>query len=93
MAARSTNGGAGSTRRNGSRRPSARKRNHAPTPKAAAIVRLVGALVDGLGARGRILLGRRITSTMVDTYGKRGRPLPRWVRDLIDYYGPGPRGS
>jgi hypothetical protein len=56
-------------------------------------VRLVGALVDGLGARGRILLGRRITSTMVDTYGKRGRPLPRWVRDLIDYYGPGPRGS
>jgi predicted alpha/beta-hydrolase family hydrolase len=91
MAARSTN--SSSTRRNGSRRPSATQRNHAPTPKAAAIVRLVGALVDGLGARGRTRLGRRITSMMVDTYDKRGRPLPRWVRDLIAYYGPGPRGS
>ncbi len=25
---------------------------------------------------------------MADAYGRRGRPLPRWVSDFIAYYAP-----
>lgn len=51
-------------------------------------MRLIDALVDRLGVRGRARLGRGVATLMADVYGTLDRPLPRWVSDLIAYYAP-----
>lgn len=80
--------GARAARRKQSRRPLATRPQEPATAKAAALVRLIDALVDGLGARGGARLGRGIATLLVGAYGRRGQPPPRWVSDLVAYYAP-----
>jgi hypothetical protein len=89
---RSQRAGAGTARRTPSRRLRAPRPEVGATSKVGEIVRLIEALVDGLGARGRTRLGRGIGTLLLDAYGGRGQKPPRWVRELIAVYTPRTNG-
>ena len=79
------------TRRTSAPRPSATQ--HASHPKVVEIVRLVEALSDSLGSHDGVLIGRGIARLLVDAYGERPQPMPRWVRELVAHYAPAKRKS
>jgi len=69
------------------RRMATRRSPKTPSPKALEIVRLVEALSAGVASHDGVVLGRGIAELLRDAYRQRDRSVPRWVRELIDYYG------
>jgi len=50
-------------------------------------VRLVEALSAGVASHDGVVLGRGIAGLLRDAYRERQGKVPRWVRELIAYYG------
>jgi hypothetical protein len=74
-------GSRSSTRRNKT------KRTKATSPKVAEIVRLVHILTSDIGSGDGVVVGRGVARLLESAYRERGRPLPRWVKQLAGHFG------